>query len=224
MKALSPRVHDLLEINGRLLRATLPSPPAWLTDCLGESSYVVARRSPAAENQIPIGICGAQRKQRFSAVIPRRLVRNILTPPLLLRLAESLTIPQLPALRSLVSLKKRWAGLDWPWGPIGSVAFTLATGSQRANADSDLDIVLEAENRFTTSDAKMLFASTLGLTARVDIRIETPFCGFSLFEFGWTRSGSILLKTPEGPILGSDPWAPGLSPMAEPAQLISNLS
>jgi phosphoribosyl-dephospho-CoA transferase len=224
MKAPWPRVHDLLEINGRLLTATLPSPPAWLADCLGEGSYVVARRSSAAENQIPIGICGEQRNQRFPTVIPRRLVRSILTPSQLLRLAGNVTSPQLPALRSLVSLKRRWAGLDWPWGPIGSVALTLATGSQRAKADSDLDIVLEAADRFTTSDAKMLFASALRLPARVDIRIETPFCGFSLFEFGWARSDSILLKTPEGPILGSDPWDPGVSSMAETARLIGSLS
>jgi len=219
---MKPRVHDLLEIDGRLFTATLPFPPAWLTVYLGESSYVVARRSSAAENLISIGVCGGQRNQRFSAVLPRGLVRSILTPSQLLGLAESLTISQLPAFRSLVSLKERWAGLDWPWGPIGSVALTLATGSQRANAQSDLDIVLEAANRFTTSDAKMLFASALGLPARVDIRIETPFCGFSLFEFAWTRSGSILLRTPEGPILGSDPWDPGLSPMAETARFISS--
>ena len=223
MKAPVPRVHDLLEIDGCLLSAMLPFPPAWLKDCPGESSYVVVRRSAAAENQIPIGICGGHRNQRFAAVIPRGLVRSILTPSEVLRLAGNPTIFHLPALRSLISLKKRWAGVDWPWGPIGSVALTLATGSQRASADSDLDIVLEAANRFTTSDAKMLFASALGLPARVDIRIETPFCGFSLFEFAWTRSGSILLRTPEGPILGSDPWDPGLSLMAETARFIGSL-
>jgi len=223
MKTPVPRVHDLLEIDGRLLTAMLPFPPAWLRDCLDESSYVVARRSAAAEHRIPIGICGAHRNQRFAAVIPRSLVRSILAPSEVLRLAGNPTISHLPALRSLVSLKKRWAGVDWPWGPIGSVALTLVSGSQRANAESDLDIVLEAANRFTTSDAKMLFASALGLPARVDIRIETPFCGFSLFEFGWSRSGSILLRTPEGPILGNDPWDPGLSPMAETARFSGGL-
>jgi phosphoribosyl-dephospho-CoA transferase len=224
MKAPPPRVHDLLEINGRLLMATLPSAPAWLTDCLDEISYVIALRSSAAENQIPVGICGEQRSQRFSAVLPRSLVRRIVTPSQLLRLAEGLTSPHLSALRSLVSLKKRWAGMDWPWGPIGSVALTLATGFQKVNAHSDLDIVIHAANRLAAGDAKVLFVSTLGLPARVDIRVETPFCGFSLFEFGWTRSGSILLRTPEGPILGSDPWDPSFSSVAETVRLTSRWS
>lgn len=219
MKTPLPQVHDLLEINGRLLAATLPAAPEWLTDCLGKSSHVIALRSRVAENEIPIGICGKQRNQRFSAVLPRRLVRRVLTPFRILRLAEGLTNPRLPALRSLFLLKERWAGLEWPWGPIGSVAFELATGSPRVNAHSDLDIVLHAAERLTTGDAQVLFASTLGLPARVDIRVETPFCGFSLAEFGWARSDAILLRTPEGPLLGSDPWDPDLSPMAASARL-----
>lgn len=221
MNAPSLQVHDLLEIDGRLLRATLPSAPAWLTACLGKSCHVIARRFATAEHQVPIGICGEQRNQRFAANIPRRLVRHVLTPPQVLRLVDGLASPHLPGLRSLVSLKKQWAGLELPWGPIGSVALELVTGSSRVNAHSDLDIVLHAADRFAAVDAKILFASTVSLPARVDIRVETPFCGFSLAEFAWARAGRILLRTPEGPILGRDPWDPHLSSPVEAARLTS---
>jgi phosphoribosyl-dephospho-CoA transferase len=217
MKTPSPRVHDLLEVDGRFLVASLGSMPVWLENRLGESFYVVARRPAITENQIPVGICGKHRNQRFATSIPRKVVRRIVTPPQLLRLADGLSITHLPALRSLVSLRKRWTGLGFPWGPIGSVALELATGSDRVNALSDLDIVLHAADRFTRCDAKAIFASTLGLPARVDILVETPVCGFSLFEFGWARSGNILLRTQEGPVLGNDPWNRVLSSRAETA-------
>ena len=206
MKALSPRVHDLLEIDGRPLLRILPPPPAWLNEYLGRHCHVVTRRLDPAEYQIPIGICGSLRNQRFAASIPRTLVKSILTPLQLLRLADGLSRPRLSALKSLVSLKKRWVALSLEWGPIGSVALELATGSRRVNAQSDLDIVVHASDRFTADDAKVIFGTTLGLPAKVDIRVETPFCGFSLFEFGWAHSGNILLRTHAGPILGSDPW------------------
>lgn len=103
-------------------------------------------------------------------------------------------------------LKKRWVGAGFAWGPIGSVALELATRSRIVNAPSDLDIVFHAADRLTAGDAKAIFATTLGLPARVDLRVETPFCGFSLYEFAWTRSGRILLRAREGAVLGSDPW------------------
>lgn len=112
-----------------------------------------------------------------------------------------------PALLSLKLLKQRWLDLKLPWGPIGSVSRELLIGASIVSADSDLDIVIRAEKRFTKDDAQSLAASTLDLPARVDIRVETPFCGFALAEFGWRGPGEILLRTAIGPILGSDPWA-----------------
>jgi len=218
MKTPSPRVHDLLEIDGLSLVASLPPAPAWLKDGLGGSVYVIVRRPEAVGNQIPVGIRGVQRSQRFSAFIPQALVRRVLKPFQLLLSAGNLSSACFPALRSLVLLKTRWAALRFVWGPIGSVALELATASPVVTVHSDLDVVLYAARRFTASDAKAILASTLGLPARVDIRVETPFCGFSLSEFSRAHLGNILLRTPEGPVIGSDPWERRLASMAGTAQ------
>jgi phosphoribosyl-dephospho-CoA transferase len=175
--------------------------------CLRANGYVITRRFSNTEDQIPIGICGKERHQRFATSIPRRLVRRIVTPPELLRLVDHLSNKCFPALLSLKLLKQRWLDLKLPWGPIGSVSRELLIGASIVSADSDLDIVIRAEKRFTKDDAQSLAASTLDLPARVDIRVETPFCGFALAEFGWRGPGEILLRTAIGPILGSDPWA-----------------
>jgi len=220
MKIPSPRVHDLLEIDGLSLVASLPSTPApWLNDHLGRgSTYVIVRRPAVVQNQIPVGVRGAQRSQRFSAFIPQALVRRVLKPFQLLPSAGNLSSACFPALRSLVMLKARWAGLGFVWGPIGSVALELATGSPMVTAHSDLDVVLYAARRFTAGDAEAILATTPGLPVRVDIRVETPFCGFSLSEFSRAHLGDILLRTPEGPVLGGDPWNRRLGSMAGTAQ------
>ena len=200
---VSPQVHDLLQIAGR----SLPAVPSWVKSCLRADGYVITRRFSNTEDRIPIGICGKERHQRFATSIPRRLVRRIVTPPELLRLVDRLSNECFPALLSLKLLKQRWLDLKLPWGPIGSVSRELLIGASIVSAHSDLDIVIRAEKRFTKDDAQSLAASTLDLPTRVDIRVETPFCGFGLAEFGWRCPGEILLRTPIGPILGSDPWA-----------------
>jgi phosphoribosyl-dephospho-CoA transferase len=106
---------------------------------------VITRRFSNTEDQIPIGICGKERHQRFATSIPRRLVRRIVTPPELLRLVDRLSNKCFPALLSLKLLKQRWLDLKLPWGPIGSVSRELLIGDSVVSAHSDLDIVIRAE-------------------------------------------------------------------------------
>jgi phosphoribosyl-dephospho-CoA transferase len=96
--------------------------------------------------------------------------------------------------------------LDHPWGPGGSIGFELATGSHVVKPESDLDIVIYAENRMMTDEAKFLCACAMNLPATVDIRVETPVCGFSLREFASESPAAFLMRTPNGTILGTDPW------------------
>jgi hypothetical protein len=44
------------------------------------------------------------------------------------------------------------------------------------------------------------------LEVAVDIRVETPVCGFSLAEYARSSAKSILLRASAGPILGDNPW------------------
>jgi phosphoribosyl-dephospho-CoA transferase len=115
-----------------------------------------------------------------------------------------------PALRALALLADRWKSLASPWGPGGSVGFELATGHPVARPQSDLDVVIYAESRMTHDEARALCESAQGLPAAVDIRVETPTCGFSLMEYANVAPcASILLRFPYGTALGPDPWTPG---------------
>ncbi len=103
-------------------------------------------------------------------------------------------------------MQKRWLGLALPWGPAGSVGFEIATGRRVTTEESDLDLVIRAEQRIEGEEAKLLMDRTLGLDAKVDVRVETPLCGFSLAEYVSASSAKILLRYPDGVGLGEDPW------------------
>ena len=116
---------------------------------------------------------------------------------------ERMTIP---AFRALNLMKERWRDLEYPWGPGGSIGFELAAGTKIAKPESDLDLVIYAAERITGEMAKALYAQTQDLTAAVDVRVEAPLCGFSLKEYASQNPGKILLRTPDGMMLGIDPW------------------
>jgi phosphoribosyl-dephospho-CoA transferase len=82
----------------------------------------------------------------------------------------------------------------------------LATGLHIVTPQSDLDVVIYAHERMTVNEAGLLRDSTQGLPAPVDIRVETPICGFSLVEYANRAPTPILLRTESGALLGADPW------------------
>jgi phosphoribosyl-dephospho-CoA transferase len=45
-----------------------------------------------------------------------------------------------------------------------------------------------------------------GLQVKVDVRVETPMCGFSLDEYAHASSARILLRYADGLRFGDDPW------------------
>jgi phosphoribosyl-dephospho-CoA transferase len=103
-------------------------------------------------------------------------------------------------------MSERWADLTLPWGPGGSVGFELASGRKVTTQASDLDLVIRAGNKIDVEEARFLLARTFGLEAKVDVRVETPVCGFSLEEYVSASSAKILLRYPDGARLGEDPW------------------
>jgi phosphoribosyl-dephospho-CoA transferase len=70
--------------------------------------------------------------------------------------------------------------------------------------------VIYADEPLSRRDAQRLLAAADDLEVTVDIRIETPTCGFSLTEYATSPTKRILLRTVDGPVLGSDPWDKGL--------------
>jgi phosphoribosyl-dephospho-CoA transferase len=207
-EAHSVRTHDLLEIDANMFVSGTASAPEWVEEVLRKSPFVVVRRGRATDQEIPIGVRGAERNQRWPAFCHPTCVKRILTPPqLLTRPVPTLRADATPALRALNVLKDRWMDLDHSWGPGGSVGFELATGRHVVKPESDLDIVIYAEGKITRVDARLLYARTMNLSVAVDIRVETLACGFSLTEYAREGSASILLRTPDGLELGNDPWA-----------------
>jgi acyl-CoA reductase-like NAD-dependent aldehyde dehydrogenase len=68
----------------------------------------------------------------------------------------------------------------------------------------------------TTGEAAGLFFSASDLPTSIDIRGETPICGFSLKEYAGHGTERILLRTPAGVVLGADPWNEFLSTQSRP--------
>ena len=207
-EAHSVRTHDLLEIDANVFVSENASAPEWVEKILQESPFVVVRRGRARDLEIPIGVRGAERNQRWAAFCHPTWLKRILTPPqLLTRTIPALRVDSAPALRALQVLKDRWMDLDHPWGPGGSVGFELATGRHVVKPESDLDVVIYAEGKITREEARALHARTMNLSVAVDIRVETLACGFSLIEYSREDPAGILMRTPDGLVLGNDPWS-----------------
>jgi phosphoribosyl-dephospho-CoA transferase len=207
-EAHAVRTHDLLEIDANVFIAGNASAPGWVKEALRKTPFVVVRRGRTTDQEIPIGVRGTERNHRWPAFCHPTWIKSILTPPQLL----TGTIPRLradaaPALRALQFLKGRWIDLDHPWGPGGSVGFELATGRHVVKPQSDLDVVIYAEEKITRAEARSLQARTINLLVAVDIRVETLVCGFSLIEYARGDPAGILLRTPDGLVLGNDPWS-----------------
>jgi phosphoribosyl-dephospho-CoA transferase len=185
--------------------------PSWVFPALLDTSFVVVRRGVMTENRIPVGIRGRERSQRWAAWCPANAIRQIVTPADLLQLVmDAKDSPVSLPSRRLRSLATEWQWFTHRWGPGGSVGFELATGKPTTTLRSDLDIVVYAKEHLPISDAQRLLVATRDSEMPVDIRVETPVCGFSLAEYASSFNRSILQRTSTGPILGDDPWSADL--------------
>ena len=199
------RVHDLLHIDPHsLLDGTAPS---WVNQALSSCPWVVVRRARAPAGEIAVGVRGDTRSQRWGGFLSKDLIGKVVRPADLLFVEQS-SIPRFtPAMKVLQEVIARWHDLTLPWGPAGSVGFELATGRQVTSEASDLDIAIRAPARITVERARALWQRVAGLQTRVDIRVETPQCGFSLQEYACTSSTRMLLHYPDVERLGDDPWS-----------------
>ena len=205
---MKAQVHDLLHVDPESVNPGCPAEQAWVKDALAASPWVVVRRDDATEDQIAVGVRGATRGDRWGGFVARSQIRSIVRPEDLRFLhCSSRYLPRTPALKALLQMNERWCGLTLPWGPGGSVGFELASGRPSTNDSSDLDLIIRASAAISKEQARSLWKRTQDLTVRVDVRVETPFCGFSLEEYACGSSGRILLRYPDGPKLGADPWS-----------------
>jgi phosphoribosyl-dephospho-CoA transferase len=211
MNFRSIRPHYLVKIDTAAISfansSFSESVPASVRRELEETNFVVVRRGVVTENWVPIGIRGPQRFQRWAAWYPRYAIQEIVKPMDLLTQVDPLNDRDVsPARRAFQSLRNAWQSLSYPWGPAGSLGFEVATGKQTTTMHSDLDVVIYADEPLSRRNAQRLLAAADDLEVTVDIRVETPTCGFSLTEYATSPTKTILLRTVDGPVLDDDPW------------------
>jgi phosphoribosyl-dephospho-CoA transferase len=202
-----PQVHDLLQIDQPLLSSACEPEPSWVLETLRACPWVVVRRAQALPGQIAVGVRGATRSERWGAFCAERSVSKIVRPEELLFFSRpSNYVLRTPALRALQEMGQRWEDLTLLWGPGGSVGFELASGRPVTTEESDLDLVIRAPRRIAVEEARSLLDRTIGLETKIDVRVETSLCGFSLEEYVKASSAAILLRYSDGVRLGEDPW------------------
>jgi phosphoribosyl-dephospho-CoA transferase len=202
-----PRVHDLLLLRSGIVSSAGVAEPTWVSSSRAGNLWVVVRRSIAPDGLVAVGIRGINRRQRWAGLADLADVEERLRPSQLSSCMARPTRLSLPVLAALSWLERQLGRSELDWGPVGSVGFELATGRQVITSTSDLDLALFAPTRFTRSTARDLWSVMSAAPAKVDVRVETPYCGFSLEEFAREGTEQVLVRLPASRQLAADPWA-----------------
>src|SRR5882762_1295146 len=91
------RIHDLLEIDAERFLQAYSSVPAWVAESLRQTPFVVVRRGPVSDEELPIGVRGAHRNERWAGGCHPGLLKEVLTPQTLLGRAEASAASGLPS-------------------------------------------------------------------------------------------------------------------------------
>jgi phosphoribosyl-dephospho-CoA transferase len=205
-----PAVHSLLRLSSADALQWESEPPEWTLESLRRAPFVVVRRPPPRIETFPVGIRSAARSQRAAAWVPIGAVKECITPQMLAaqrawrQRRDFAIMPAVAALEEAAAIFDGH-GMAGRWGPAGSVGFELASGVPSTTPTSDLDIVLGAAASMARADAARLHAELSALMVRIDVLLETPNGAVALAEYA-KSAGAILLRSPQGPRLSSDPW------------------
>jgi phosphoribosyl-dephospho-CoA transferase len=201
------RPHDLLCLADGTGLSHEKSVPTWVPTSLARAACVVVRRAHAPAGLIPVGVRGRTRAERFGALLALDAVAARVTPEDLVCArgwCNMVRARWIRSLRVLDAVDELFAALGLAWGPTGSVGFELATGVAAASTDSDLDVVIRAPEPLPLGNAREMADYLNRLPVRVDAQLEAPAGAVTLTDY--VRGGRVLLRTPDGPILTSDPW------------------
>jgi phosphoribosyl-dephospho-CoA transferase len=209
----APAVHALLRVSdGDALIWEAPR-PRWAAAALQRAPWAVVRRAAPRLGSWPVGVRGGPRAQRSAAWLPPRAIQECITPQMLAakrvwRQRPGVTPTPAVAVLDDVNAILVAHGFAGRWGPGGSVGFELASGVPSTTADSDLDVVLCADEPMARIDATRLHADLSKLPVRVDLLLETPHGAVALVEYA-KSAGATLLRSAQGPRLVRDPWSAG---------------
>jgi phosphoribosyl-dephospho-CoA transferase len=206
MRSPIPCTHDLLLVKSMTIEEACIAEPAWVRPAVAKYPWVVVRRAVSPKDRIAVGVRGQERQQRWGGFVRTdQIVKAIAPWHLRSGLANTMRL-SLPAVQSLRFLEIELASLSNDWGPGGSVGYELASRAPVVTQGSDLDLVVSAPDRFDRDFAQRLLKKIALAPAKVDVRIETPWCGFSLEEYVRGNSEKLLVRTSTGPRLTTDPW------------------
>jgi phosphoribosyl-dephospho-CoA transferase len=204
------RPHDLL----RIAPPTWNDAPPWVEAALIRAPFAVVRRAAYQSGQIPIGVRGSSRGERFGTWLDTQHVLSTIRPEDLLAIEPQLEpqlelrrdLPAFALLRQIIPICNAAA---ITWGPTGSAGFELASGMPTITETSDLDLVIRMPSPMRETDAATLF-DTLTQAAvaqhiRIDIQAETPNGAFALAEYARPHR-TIMLRHIDGPRLVANPW------------------
>jgi len=193
--------HDLL---WGLTPAQLPAnAPGWVAEGLNLGQPVVVRRALTASDQVPVGVRGVLREQRFATLMPRALVERCVRPEALIDI--EVCAQDWPALQALHYLRPVLNASGLVWGVSGSAGFELATGLPTLHQQSDLDLILRAPQALSRRQADGLLQQLDNPFCRVDLQLQTPLGAVALAEWAGTAR-RVLLKRSDGAQLVLDPW------------------
>jgi phosphoribosyl-dephospho-CoA transferase len=202
------RPHDLLWLADAAWLVSADPLPAWATPAWLAAAPVVVRRVMVDAGQVPVGLRGKTRHERFATRVPASQVLRAVSPEAVLdawlqRGSEDRR--RLPCLQTLAALAPALSALSLACGVTGSVGFTLASGIDVLREDSDLDLLVRAPSSADAALLREIVRMLRDHPARVDLQVETPAGAFALLE--WSRTGGpVLLKTALGPVLSDDAW------------------
>jgi phosphoribosyl-dephospho-CoA transferase len=202
-----PRVHDFILLRSVEVETACLAEPAWVAPALLRTPWAVTRREPAPKGKVAVGVRGTAREERWGGFLELSQVALTKKPSQLRSSLVHDSRRTIPAFKALTFVETVLAHTNLDWGPAGSIGFELATGNPVATEESDLDVVLFAWQRVDVVTARHIWLALAASPVKVDLRIETPFCGFSLEEYARSESTKILIRMPSGRRLVEDPWA-----------------
>ncbi len=143
-----------------------------MSEVLGQGQPVVVRRALTAADQVPVGVRGTLREQRFATLMPYALVERRVRPEALVDC--SLVTRDEPALQALRQLRPLLDAWGLVWGISGSAGFELATGLPTVHPQSDLDLILRTPQILPRHRAAELLQQLDNPFCRVDLQLQTP--------------------------------------------------
>lgn len=197
---LELEAHDLLW--GMTVDFLAEDAPLWVKEVLQRGDPVVVRREVTPEDQVAVGVRGQFRHQRYAGQMPRSAISRQLKPEALTHVDTKQFEHLAERLQTISSIMKNFSGC---WGYTGSFGFELATGVKTVTQQSDIDLLIRAEQPFEKKQAIELLETFQQAGLNVDIQLQLPQGGLALKE--WARnSGKVLLKRADGAVLVENPW------------------